>query len=54
MRELGYVEGKDFVSEWRSVEGNYERAKSGHCPLSAARRALGDCVVARLIDYLDK
>ena len=25
MRELGYVEGKDFVSEWRSVEGNYER-----------------------------
>jgi putative ABC transport system substrate-binding protein len=25
MRELGYVEGKDFVSEWRSAEGNYER-----------------------------
>jgi putative ABC transport system substrate-binding protein len=25
MRELGYVEGKDFVIEWRSVEGNYER-----------------------------
>jgi putative ABC transport system substrate-binding protein len=25
MRELGYVEGKDFVSEWRSGEGRYER-----------------------------
>jgi putative tryptophan/tyrosine transport system substrate-binding protein len=25
MRELGYVDGKDFVSEWRSVEGQYER-----------------------------
>ena len=25
MRELGYVEGKDFVIEWRSVEGRYER-----------------------------
>ena len=25
MRELGYVEEKDFVIEWRSVEGKYER-----------------------------
>jgi putative ABC transport system substrate-binding protein len=25
MRELGYVEGKDFIIEWRSVEGRYER-----------------------------
>ena len=25
MRELGYVEGNDFVIEWRSVEGKYER-----------------------------
>ena len=25
MRELGYVEGKDFVSEWRSADGKYER-----------------------------
>jgi putative ABC transport system substrate-binding protein len=25
MRELGYVEGKDFVVEWRSAEGRYER-----------------------------
>jgi putative ABC transport system substrate-binding protein len=25
MRKLGYVEGKDFVIEWRSVEGKYER-----------------------------
>ena len=25
MRELGYVEGKDFVIEWGSVEGKYER-----------------------------
>ena len=25
MRELGYIEGKDFVIEWRSVEGRYER-----------------------------
>ena len=25
IRELGYVEGKDFVIEWRSVEGRYER-----------------------------
>jgi putative tryptophan/tyrosine transport system substrate-binding protein len=25
MRELGYVEGKDYISEWRSVEGKYER-----------------------------
>src|SRR3974390_3267109 len=25
MHELGYVEGKDFVIEWRSVEGRYER-----------------------------
>jgi putative ABC transport system substrate-binding protein len=25
MRELGYVEGKDFALEWRSVEGKYER-----------------------------
>jgi len=25
MQELGYVERKDFVIEWRSVEGEYER-----------------------------
>ena len=25
MRELGYVMGKDFVTEWRAGEGNYER-----------------------------
>jgi hypothetical protein len=25
MRELGYVEGKDFVSEWRSADSKYER-----------------------------
>jgi ABC-type uncharacterized transport system substrate-binding protein len=25
MRELGYVEGKDFLIEWRSAEGKYER-----------------------------
>ena len=25
MRELGYVEGKDYVSEWRSLDGKYER-----------------------------
>jgi len=25
MRELGYVEGKDFVIEWRFLEGNYDR-----------------------------
>jgi len=25
MRELGYLEGKDFVIEWRSAEGKYER-----------------------------
>jgi putative tryptophan/tyrosine transport system substrate-binding protein len=25
MRELGYVEGQHFVSEWRSAEGKYER-----------------------------
>jgi putative tryptophan/tyrosine transport system substrate-binding protein len=25
MRELGYVEGKDFVIEWRFAEGRYER-----------------------------
>jgi ABC-type uncharacterized transport system substrate-binding protein len=25
MRELGYVEGRDFVIEWRSAEGMYER-----------------------------
>jgi putative tryptophan/tyrosine transport system substrate-binding protein len=25
LRELGYVEGKDFVIELRSFEGNYER-----------------------------
>jgi putative ABC transport system substrate-binding protein len=25
MRELGYVEGKDFVIEWRSAYGQYER-----------------------------
>jgi putative tryptophan/tyrosine transport system substrate-binding protein len=25
MRELGYVEGRDFVIEWRSAEGRYER-----------------------------
>jgi putative tryptophan/tyrosine transport system substrate-binding protein len=25
MRDLGYVEGKDFVLEWLSVEGKYER-----------------------------
>ena len=25
MRELGYIEGKDFIIEWRSVEGSYER-----------------------------
>jgi putative tryptophan/tyrosine transport system substrate-binding protein len=24
MRELGYVEGKDFVIEWRSAQGHYE------------------------------
>ena len=25
MRELGYVEGNDFVSDWRSADGRYER-----------------------------
>jgi putative ABC transport system substrate-binding protein len=25
MRELGYLEGRDFVIEWRSAEGQYER-----------------------------
>jgi ABC-type uncharacterized transport system substrate-binding protein len=25
MRELGYVEGKDFIIEWRFAEGNYDR-----------------------------
>src|SRR5262249_5818891 len=25
IQELGYVEGKDFVVEWRSAEGRYER-----------------------------
>jgi putative tryptophan/tyrosine transport system substrate-binding protein len=25
MRDLGYVEGKDFVMEWRFAEGNYDR-----------------------------
>src|SRR5262249_15806898 len=25
MQELGYVEGKDFIIEWRSAEGRYER-----------------------------
>jgi ABC-type uncharacterized transport system substrate-binding protein len=25
MRELGYVEGKDFISEWRSADNKYER-----------------------------
>jgi putative ABC transport system substrate-binding protein len=25
MRELGYIEGKDFITEWRSAEGRYER-----------------------------
>jgi len=25
MRELGYVEGKDYLIEWRSAEGRYER-----------------------------
>jgi len=25
MRELGYVQGKDFVIEWKSVESNYDR-----------------------------
>ena len=25
MRELGYVEGKDFRIEWRFAEGNYDR-----------------------------
>jgi putative ABC transport system substrate-binding protein len=25
MREIGYLEGKDFVVEWRSAEGHYER-----------------------------
>ena len=25
MRELGYVEGKNVVIEWRSAEGNIER-----------------------------
>jgi len=25
MRELGYVDGKDFIIEWRSAEGDYER-----------------------------
>src|SRR5258706_15306099 len=25
MRELGYIEGKNLVIEWRSAEGMYER-----------------------------
>ena len=25
MREHGYVEGRDFVVEWRFAEGKYER-----------------------------
>jgi putative tryptophan/tyrosine transport system substrate-binding protein len=28
MQELGYVEGKDFISEWRSADGKYERLPS--------------------------
>jgi putative ABC transport system substrate-binding protein len=24
MREAGYVEGKDFVMEWRSAEGRFD------------------------------
>jgi putative tryptophan/tyrosine transport system substrate-binding protein len=28
MRDLGYVEGKDFVVEWRFAEGHYERFPS--------------------------
>ncbi len=25
MRELGHIEGNDFIVEWRSAEGHYER-----------------------------
>jgi putative ABC transport system substrate-binding protein len=28
LRELGYVEGKNIVIEWRSAEGNFERARA--------------------------
>ena len=43
MRELGYVEGRDFVMEWRFVEGRFELY-----PVLAAElvRAQVDIVVA--------
>jgi putative ABC transport system substrate-binding protein len=28
LRELDYVEGKNIVIEWRSAEGNFERARA--------------------------
>ena len=43
MRELGYVEGKDFIIEWRSVEGRYERFPELAAELVRQRSHLASC-----------
>ena len=43
MRELGYVEGKNFVIEWRSVEGRYERFPELAAELVRQRSHLASC-----------
>jgi hypothetical protein len=42
MRELGYVEGKDFIIEWRFAEGIYEllfRSRRRACAIECRPRA---------------
>jgi hypothetical protein len=39
IRDLGYVDGKDFVSEWRSADGKYERLPVLAASRPFARRA---------------
>ena len=43
MHELGYVEGKDFIIEWRSVEGRYERFPELAAELVRQRSHLASC-----------
>jgi hypothetical protein len=33
LRELGYVEGKNIIVEWRSDEGKRDRQRSAQSPL---------------------
>jgi hypothetical protein len=50
--ELGYVEGKDFVIEWRSAEGKYERLPDVAAELVQYIRSGWYILDSRLQDWL--